>query len=236
MPWDNVLVTAVVLGLFGLVLLIVLWPGERQGRRLLKKWGVEDPGERDVAETVRYLRRRRFWYPLLFFVLPLAIGRGGGSLWVIAWTLLPGGLLGELLALRPSRERRREASLVTRRVVDLVPAWALVLLAISTAGQTVHAVVTLDWLVLGVTIAAALAAGVIIALALRRPAVGDVKVDLVLRVRSARVATGLAIIAPATLPSRDMGMSAGLALVLVASLVAAIAIASPSPRVAETAR
>ncbi len=30
---------AFIMGLFGLAILIVLWPGERQGKRVLARWG-----------------------------------------------------------------------------------------------------------------------------------------------------------------------------------------------------
>ena len=45
MPWDNVLAVALIMGLVGLAILIVLWPGVKQGTRLLKRWGVPDPDD-----------------------------------------------------------------------------------------------------------------------------------------------------------------------------------------------
>jgi hypothetical protein len=47
---------------FGL-LLLALWPGERQGTKLLKRWGVAEPEEAEITIAVTYLRRRRLWYP-----------------------------------------------------------------------------------------------------------------------------------------------------------------------------
>jgi hypothetical protein len=239
MPLDNIVAVGLVMGVFGLVILIVLWPGERQGRRLLRRWGIDHPADQDVTEAVRYLKRRRFSYPWLFLVLPqLAALTGAHSSlretddawWTIAWTVLLGGLLGELFALRPARAEHRQAMLTPRRVVDLVPAWALVLLGIATAGGLLRYGLGRQWPEFGVVVLCAAAASVIITLAVTRPAAGDPVVDLVLRARSARVATGLAIAVPAALPRSEW--SALPALVFFVSLVAVIAVASPSPRVA----
>jgi len=52
-----------------LLLLVVLWPTDVNGRRLLKKWGVAEPSDEQVAEGVRYLKRRRLLYPWLYAVL-----------------------------------------------------------------------------------------------------------------------------------------------------------------------
>jgi hypothetical protein len=238
MPWDNILAVAVLLGVFGAVVLAVLWPGERQGRRLLRRWGVDSPSEPAVADAVRYLKRRRLWYPWLFFALPAVAGllglttAGSSSTWSIAWTLLLGGLLGELLALRPARTGQRQAMLTRRRVVDLVPAWALVLLGIAIAGGVLEDVIRQRWAALGVTVVCGLVAVVIVALAVERPAAGDPVVDLVLRARSARVATGLAIAVPFSLPETEM--SAAKAGVFALSVIALLAVVGPSRRVAAT--
>src|SRR5207245_252040 len=143
----NTLVVAGVLGLFGLAVLVVLWPGKKEGRRLLVGWGIDEPSDGDVPDAVRYLKRRRLWYPWLFFGLPALAGllnpsgvrSQSSSIGAIGWTVtvLLGGLLGELLALRPARSGHRQAMLVRRRVVDLVPVWALVLLGIAIAGGVV---------------------------------------------------------------------------------------------------
>jgi hypothetical protein len=240
MPLDTILASAVLLGLFGLVVLVVLWPGERQGRRLLRRWGVDHPSAGDVTDAVRYLKRRRFWYPWLFFLLPALAGLLGlsganaSSMWSIAWTVLLGGLLGELLALRPARTGQRQAMLARRRVVDLVPAWALVLLGIAVAAGVIRYGIRHWWLALGVVVACALVAAVIIALAVERPAAGDPVVDLVLRARSARVATGLAIAVPSSLPEFEMTAPRALAFVL--SLAALLAVVGPSRQVAAAVR
>lgn len=242
MAWDNMLGAAVIMGLFGLAILIVLWPGERHGQRLLRRWGVDHPSDSDVAEAVRYLKRRRFWYPWLFFLLPEltgALGAGeddASSEWLpIVWTILLGGLLGELLALRPVRNGHREAILVRRRVVDLVPMWALVLLGLAIAGGVVRYAISQQWTALSVVVVCALVVSVIIAVAVLRPAAGDPVVDLVLRARSARVATGLSIAVPASLPGSEVH-TAPAALVLALSLAALLAVVGPSRHVAPAAR
>ena len=65
---------ALVMGLIGLAILIVLWPGEKQGRRVLARWGISDPDGDEVAAAVTYLRRGRFWLTLaitLAFQVPV---------------------------------------------------------------------------------------------------------------------------------------------------------------------
>ncbi|GAB2966545.1 hypothetical protein LWP59_21950 [Amycolatopsis acidiphila] len=236
MKLGSILGLALILGLFGLVILVVLWPGRKHGVRLLRRWGVPDPSEVDVETAVRYLKRRRFWYPWLFFVLPLlseAVGASGDDdSWTVAWTVLLGGMLGELLAWRRPGRGRREAMLAYRGVTDLVPVWALVLLALAIAGGVVRAILTHVWPQLGVTLGCAAVAAVVVALALRRPVAGDAAVDLVLRARSARVATGLAIILPAALPQPVL--SFGAVLVFVLSVAAGIAVVTPDPHLAAT--
>src|SRR4051794_8798465 len=142
MPWDNVLAVALIMGLVGLAILIVLWPGEKQGKRLLKRWGVPDPDDAEVALAVRYLKRRRFWYPWLFLAIPPLLDRTAGSLFT---TLMLGGLIAELLAQRPSRGPRREAVLVRRTLLDLVPGWALGLSVLAAAGSIVVLAVAGRW-------------------------------------------------------------------------------------------
>lgn len=237
MAVDNILAVGVVMGLFGAIILVLLWPGPKHGRRLLSRWGVTEPSEVDIQESVRYLKLRRFWYPWLFFAIPTlseASGLGdddGKADWqTVAWTVLLGGVLGELLAWRRRSRPRREAMLVRRGVTDLVPAWALILLAISIAGGVVRTSIAWEWPQLGVTIGCAAVVAVVVALALRRPAAGDAAVDLVLRARSARVATGLAIVVPAAIPGPSVDFPAWL--VFVVSLAAGIAVLSHDRRLA----
>lgn len=237
MPWDNVLAVALGMGLFGLVLLIVLWPGEKHGRRLLRRWGVQQPSDVDVAEAVRYLKRRRVVYPWLFLLVPLgsdALGFEDDTAQVIVWTVLLGGLLGELFALRPERGPRRQAMLTRRTVRDVVPVWALVLLALSVGGGLVRYGIEGRWPAFGVVAGCGLVAGVVIALAVRRPAAGDPVVDLVLRARSARVATGLAIGLPCAFSEPEMTFAAFLVGVL--GLAALLAVVGPHKDVAAAAR
>jgi hypothetical protein len=193
--FDNAVAVALACGVFGLVILIVLWPGERQGVRLLAKWGLPEATPDQVAMAVRYLRRRRLWYPWLFVgfsLIPYAgdlqDSNGAGAIVVI---LLLGALIAEVLAQRPARTARREAALTTRRMTDFVPAWALVVNLLATLVAVVHLTFLSQWTLLGITVAAGAAAWLVAMLAVRRPAEGDSVVDLALRCRSARVAIGL---------------------------------------------
>ncbi|WP_372670452.1 hypothetical protein [Amycolatopsis kentuckyensis] len=191
MPWDNVLAVALFSGLIGLAILIVLWPGEKHGKRLLVRWGVPDPDAAEVALAVRHLKRRRLWYPWLFLALPPLLGDAGlGS---IVATLLLGGLIAELFAQRPSRSARREADLAPRPLAVITPAWMLVLGALAAAGSVAHLVVTAQWKLLAFAAGTTVLCAAITALAVRRPAAGAARADLALRCRSARVAIGLGI-------------------------------------------
>ncbi|MEV7097075.1 hypothetical protein AB0M80_29905 [Amycolatopsis sp. NPDC051045] len=191
MPWDNVLGVALIMGLFGLAILIVLWPGAKHGKRLLKRWGVPDPDDAEVALAVRYLKRRRLWYPWLFLAIPPVLDdTAAGTLFP---TLLLGGLVAELLAQRPARGPRREAVLAPRTLLGIVPVWVLVLGGLAAAGSMVHLGLTAQWRLLAVAVATVLVSAAITLLAVRRPAVGDPRADLALRCRSARVAIGLGI-------------------------------------------
>lgn len=70
-------------------------------------------------------------------------------------------------------------------------------------------------------------------LAVRRPAAGDPVVDLVLRARSARVATGLAIAVPGALVHAEL--SAAAVGVFVLGLIALRVVAGPQRDVAAAA-
>ncbi|WP_020672531.1 hypothetical protein [Amycolatopsis nigrescens] len=236
MAWDNVLGVAIVMGIFGLGILIVLWPGEKHGRRLLNRWGIDRPSDEDVTEAVRYLKRRRVAYPWLFVLLPVlgdVIGLTEDTPWTIVWTLLLGGLFGELVALRPAKTAQRQAMLTHRRVRDIIPAWALVLLGLAVGGGLTRYAVEGRWQAVAVVAGCGLIAAGIVALAVRRPAAGDPVVDLVLRARSAHVATGLTIAVPGALFQAEM--SAATAGVFVLGLIALLAVVGPHRSVAAAA-
>lgn len=174
MQLDTALAVAGITGLFGLIILIVLWPGEKQGVRLLAKWGVRNPTADQVPVAVRYLRRRRFWYPWLFLGLPLIPGttnlvgeRNANSL---VFVVLLGGLAAEILAQRPSREPRREAVLAPRGVLDFAPLWTIIVSGLATLAAVVHLAVLRQWGLLAVTVGAAAVSWIIVLLAVRRPA------------------------------------------------------------------
>jgi hypothetical protein len=223
MPLDNKITIAVAMFGIGLVILFLLWPGDRQGVRLLRRWGITEPTGQDVADAVRYLRRRRLWYPWLFLVLPLA--GTADTTWDVVGTALFGGLLAEILAQRPSREPRRSASLVQRGILDFAPRWTLIVFGIATAVTVVRLAVTGQWVVLVAALVTTGLAWLIVLLAVRRPSIGRPEIDIALRTRSARVAVGLGIAAPASLAGEVTNLPA--ALILVLSAAAFIAIAQP---------
>jgi hypothetical protein len=218
MKWDNVLGLALIMGLFGLLILIPLWPGVRQGRRLLNRWGVTEPSEPEVGEAVTYLRRRRLWYPWLFLgvsglVDAVGMRTSNSDLgWSLLAVLMLGALIAELLAQRPRRGPVHSASLTPRRPTDLVPAWALVLHLVllvvavvlhvgSLAGVgwastfTATADTRTQWAALIASVGSSVLVWLVLALTVRRPAMPEARVDLALRVRSGRVVVGLGVAA-----------------------------------------
>ena len=64
-------------GLFGRLILTILWPTRRSATRLLRRWGVAHPTAAEQAQALTYLRRRRFWYPWLFLGLPAVLNGTG---------------------------------------------------------------------------------------------------------------------------------------------------------------
>jgi hypothetical protein len=231
MPWDNVLAVAFFTGLIGLAILIALWPGEKHGKRLLERWGVPDPDAAEVALAVRYLKRRRLWYPWLYLAIPPVLGDTGPG--TIITTLLVGGLIAELLAQRPSRAARREAVLAPRTLTGIVPVWALVLSGLASAAAIVRLVWTAQWTLLAAAAGTTVVCWVITALAVRRPAAGEPRADLALRRRSGRVAIGLGIAACAAIgwPAGNLGSL----LAVVAGLAAFLAVTAPVKRQPATA-
>ena len=223
----------------GLVIL-ALWPRYGTGRRFLRRWGIAEPDDEQVAVAVRYLRRRRLPIVPLMLVLPLAktaVGvRPAGDDPLNPFTLLASLLVALLLAESLAGLRRpgavRTAPLVQRSVRDLLPRYAVwlhamltaVVAGVALAGLAVQpavdraldrlppnesrpdgsGLVLLDELraeladPIGwpIVLGAALVAVVAFAVAWRataRPADPDQRIDLVLRVRSARVAVGTGI-------------------------------------------
>jgi hypothetical protein len=208
-----------VVALAVLVGVVLLWPTPRGARRLLVRWGVSDPTDAEVTDALTYLRRRRIWYPPVFLAGPALVRWLSGwrpqSLWSLLGTLLLGALLAELLAQRPTRRSRREASLEPRRVRDLVPGWALAVLAVAATAVVLVGAVGLfgvrlpNLLAVGDSdvlaphpgiaaagaVATVLAVSAVLWLSVRRPPSGQPRSDAVLRIRSGRVATGLGVAA-----------------------------------------
>ncbi|MGH3493020.1 MAG: hypothetical protein ACRDRL_27255 [Sciscionella sp.] len=247
MPIEQRLLVALVLGLLGLAGLALFWPRRRQGLRLLYRWQVVAPTADEADEAVRYLRRRRLAYPPLFFLCPVIFGiarpTGNGNTTAgssVLFTLLLGALLAELVAQRTQRGRRREALLRARTLHDLLPTWALVVLglftavfALSWAGSRSHASWASNlmrdgaqWQEISAAVLTLVIVFAVLWLTVRRPPEGTERVDAALRVRSARVVTGLGI--------GVLGALAGSAgafpafLITMAGLIGWRAIAAPS--------
>ncbi len=208
MVFRDVMIAIVLAAVVGGVILAVLWPGPRQGRRVLVRWGVLDPGDAEIADAVRYLQRRRFWYPWVSLAGPaLASAFGVPESWASTWTFLGvlviGALLAEVVAQRPSRGLRRAAVLVPRRVSDVLSVWsigAFVALAAGTLVVSGAGLAGAQWalrvlpdpgpVLVGALVVTVAGTG-IVWLAVRRPSSGESRADNALRLRSARVGAGL---------------------------------------------
>ncbi|MDX3657671.1 hypothetical protein PV646_10180 [Streptomyces sp. ID05-26A] len=177
---------------FGLVLLIVLWPMKSTGKRLLKSWRVSDPTPGQIDDAVRYLKRRRLLYPVLFVgmsFVPFASGRGLGSLAAI---VLGGTLLAELIAVALPREgRQRVASLAPRGLFDIGSRYVLGAYAAIVAITLVWLVVNLQISQLPVFVVSVAAVLAVWWAAVARPADGDEEVDRALRTRSVHVSAAI---------------------------------------------
>ncbi len=134
----------------GLVLLVLLWPTDGVATWLLRRWKIGEPTPPQVAEAVRYLKRRRLLYPWLFVAcawpaVPLPVDGLVSGLLV---TLLSGALLAELTALRPGSDRHRVVSPAHRGVFDLVPRTAVAVLGVfaaATLALVAAALAARDW-------------------------------------------------------------------------------------------
>lgn len=191
------------------LLLLVLWPTERSGRRLLQTWGIPEPGPDQVAAAVRYLWQRRLLYIVLLLVVPPVAGLvldDGDELPAlgIVVPLLVAMVLAETVATLRPVSGVRVASLDRRTWRALVPRWAVWAMAVLVAlsvGLSVLALTAgpVDEVGIEPGPAAALGylavclgmVGLLVHLAVRRPAVADAAVDAALRTRTARVAFGI---------------------------------------------
>jgi len=194
----------VIAGVWGLVLLVVLWPTTTTAKRLLKRWEVPHPTAEQLEEGIRYLKRRRLLYPLIFAGLAIAPpwADSGTQLVVI---VLGGSLLAELLALRMRRDALRVATLTPRGLFDIGSKWVLGSFAVIVAGAAVYLGVNQQWakmLWLALTVAAVV---VIIWAAVARPASGDEVVDMALRTRSVHVSAGLGAALAGVLAAHFLG-------------------------------
>jgi len=199
-----VLVNIVIAAVWGLVVLVVLWPTTTTAKRLLKRWEVPHPTAEQLEEGIRYLKRRRLLYPLIFAGLAIAPpwADSGTQLVVI---VLGGSLLAELLALRMRRDALRVATLTPRGLFDIGSKWVLGSFAVIVAGAAVYLGVNQQWakmLWLALTVAAVV---VIIWAAVARPASGDEVVDMALRTRSVHVSAGLGAALAGVLAAHFLG-------------------------------
>lgn len=190
----SVLPSAIAAGL----LLLVLWPTEHSGKRLLRTWGIPEPRQAQIREAVRYLRQRRILYVFFFLLIPALsglIGQGPGVAFFVP--LLLAMLVAEAVATLRPVSGVRSAVLGRREWRDLVPRWAVRTLAAGAVGIAALAVLGIvsgpgyAWLALTYVAACLLVVAGLVALAVRRPAVADEAVDAALRTRTARVAVGI---------------------------------------------
>lgn len=218
MAMDQFWLTVVIYALFGLVVLVVLWPTASGGRRFLKRWGVGGPSEEQVTLAVRYLRDRRLLYPPLFLLsaLVLPTGWGPGILVAAIAALLVAEAIGTIKPVRGQRVAR----LTPRKWSDLVQRWAvvmLIVLGVVATGMAVAGLMAQSWAdrmkavptvpdqvrlqlgePVGVTVIVMVVLGLvevagIVGFAVHRTSVQDPQVDAVLRTRSARVAVGIGL-------------------------------------------
>ncbi|RKT51717.1 hypothetical protein [Saccharothrix australiensis] len=133
---------ALLYGLVGLAILLVLWPTRSGAAKFLRRWGVAEPTEEQVAPALRYLRDRRLLYPLLFVLVPPVAGAvaelfglptpTAGALRHLASGIAALLIAEVVAALRPVRGAR-VATLTPRRWRDLLPRWGVALLSTLAA-------------------------------------------------------------------------------------------------------
>jgi hypothetical protein len=255
--FGNVVALIVVESLFALLVNAIVWPTKRSAKRLLRRWLVSDPTAAELAEALTYLRRRRIWYPWLFIGLPIAFDYTGllsndqDDFWSFPAMLLIGALLAEMFAQRRGRAPIRAAIPVRRGLTDIVPVWALVLHTVAALGAFVLLGSALAgvgwarhwypdwsarllWIALIAAVLTVLVVWAVVGLALRRPAIAELRIDPVLRTRSARVPVGLGIATLCALIGGGQSDFRG-GIVIVAGLFLWSMIASPVRRRAQPA-
>jgi hypothetical protein len=183
------------------VMLLVLWPTQSSGRRLLRTWGIPEPDPDQVSAAVRYLWQRRILYVVLFLALPSLLNLvwrqddGVPGLTILV-PLVVAMLIAELVAAVRPAGGVRVASLRPRGWRDLVPRWAVwamgVLVAVVVVGAIVFPASPRDrWQALGSVAVCLVVVGLLVQLAVRRPVGDDEAVATALRLRTARVAVGI---------------------------------------------
>lgn len=192
------------------LLLLVLWPTEHSGRRLLQTWGIPEPRPEQTRAALRYLWQRRILYIVLFLVVPPVAGAlienddelPGMGIFV---PLLVAMLLAETVATLRPVGGVRVASLDRRTWRALVPRWAVHTMAVMVVLSVGLAVLALTvgpvhdnglpepgpGTALAYLAVCLAMIGLLVHLAVRRPSVADAEVDAALRTRTARVAFGI---------------------------------------------
>jgi hypothetical protein len=235
MSLRHVLVVAVIAAVLGFLVLGALRPGRKEPARVLVRWGVSDPSTAEMADALRHLKRRRVAYLVVFVavsvlvtVVRIPVGVGGtadgpastGAALppMLLATLLLGLLLAEVSEWRrPSRSDRHLVA--PAGLADIRPAspWstaAFVALFGAAVGVASASLAGAEWArrlqpdPVPPPVAALLAgaaAGSVVWLAGRRPAVGEPRADKALRARVARIGVGVAMAILGALISTSTG-------------------------------
>lgn len=202
----------------------VLWmlrSTPRQGQNVLRRWGIAKPTEPQGELAAAYPKRRRNLYPWVLIGVVVLVGvarallqRESGS-WVgpVLGAIVATMLLTDLLeTLRRPKQRTRTATLVERRVMDLVPVPGLMIgglmVTAAVVAQATNVALYLavpnlptdadfgvTWFSFGAFVVVVAATSSLVWLGLHRaPTVDDGAVDAALRIRSVRVGVGTALL------------------------------------------
>jgi hypothetical protein len=210
-PTELIIIGFVLLIVAAVVLTVLraLSPSPERCLKILRRWGLEQPSKEQAGLLAGFFRSRRRVYLPVLVVVGVAVSLLGDSDWILIGltTVLASLLVIELGALvRPAFRGRRSAALIRRGVTDLVPPFALLsygLVAAIGLASIVINLLTMHWgtdirrpwvLPLGYVVFAAAAGATVWCSLVRAPLFEDSVVDAALRIRSARVATGVSLL------------------------------------------